>query len=121
MKVSKQHASVKKTLATKRRSSRRSEGKSSHSLSPKPLSSFMSTISFFARGPFSELLGDNCRNAEGILKNNIAEIAKAYGDLEEKGLQRRQDKGGEAVVMEWKFCDEFLNSQASTYLKGIYK
>lgn len=61
-----------------------------------------STISVFARGPISELLGEDCSNGDEILEGNIdiATIAKAYGHLEEattlllKEMKRRTTEDG---------------------------
>ena len=75
-----------------------------------------STVSIFARGPISELLGEDCCNSEDILDGNIdiARIAKEYGHLEEattlllKEMRRRMDEAGKPVVMNWTFGkDEF--------------
>lgn len=73
-----------------------------------------STISVFARGPISELLGEDCSNGDEILDGNIdiATIAKSYGHLKEattlllKEMKRRTAEDGTPVVMEWKFGRE---------------
>ncbi|GFH56253.1 hypothetical protein CTEN210_12729 [Chaetoceros tenuissimus] len=138
-KISKQHASVKKSLATERRGAldrivvpqpTETTKKDPEKITwcpvvdPKDIEDVLfrqnhrhllqSNISVFARGPISDLLGEECSNADDILDGNIdiAEIAKAYGHLEEattlllKEMQRRRDDGGEAVVMDWQFGRE---------------
>ena len=114
-KISKQHASVKKSLATERRGAldtivapqpTETTDKDPDKitwcpvLDPKDIEDVLfhqnhhhlmqSTISVFARGPISDLLGDDCSNADDILDGNvdIAEIAKAYDSTSERNAAK---------------------------------